>query len=203
MQEELFVRIKRWKSHRIRHSKIISFDCNDQGREEMVATFKQWWLVVNSAHSIVWILLRSFRVVSIQSTLNNSTLQPVAEAVHPLTTPRLRAKVKNEATIQGLCAANNPRVKKLNGNKENYFRSALNNHQSTNHESDILVGACSISIYFYVWKERKSWRFLFYADNTGNYEEWMELNGMGKEIINMADSSNKSHNYLLDVVPLK
>lgn len=31
----------------------------------------------------------------------------------------------------------------------------------------------------------------------------MELNGMGKEIINMADSSNKSHNYLLDVVPLK
>lgn len=160
-----------------------------------------WWC--NSAHSIVWILLRSFRVVSIQSTLNNSTLQPVAEAVHPLTTPRLRAKVKNEATIQGLCAANNPRVKKLNGNKENYFRSALNNHQSTNHESDILVGACSISIYFYVWKERKSWRFLFYADNTGNYEEWMELNGMGKEIINMADSSNKSHNYLLDVVPLK
>lgn len=27
-------------------------------------------------------------------------------------------------------------MKKLNGNKENYFRSALSNHHSTNQESD-------------------------------------------------------------------
>lgn len=36
------------------------------------------------------------------------------------------------------CAQQIPaRVKKLNGNKENYFRSALSNHHSTNQESDI------------------------------------------------------------------
>lgn len=50
----------------------------------------------------------------------------------------LQCNLQSWRVLRRGCAQQIPaRVKKLNGNKENYFRSALSNHHSTNQESDI------------------------------------------------------------------
>lgn len=57
--------------------------------------------------------------------------------------------------------------------------------------------------YFYIFLCMEGAKVVTVLILCGQYGELRGMDGMGKEIINMADSSNKSHNYLLDVVPLK